>query len=291
MSRDLDSIARRAAADLNAAVERAELTSSVPTASPSHRVAWVLRPAWVVAAVLFLGSAVGVAMMLTPDSSSATSTPTTLTTVVSPTTSPTTTPTTAPPTTVAPVVVPPPTEPVDTTPPSLEITSPEDGAVLTEKRVAFTGTTEPGAKVFAGRWEAEVARDGSWRLVLVLSEGANRARFVARDAAGNETEASIVVHYAPPTTTTRPELTEFSAFATFGSCAETPPYDVYYGTGEPGSTVFVTSNYGSGSVDVGEDGNWEVKVFFETAPPGTKFAVKASDEYGRKKTLEFIYTP
>ncbi|MGA7282060.1 MAG: hypothetical protein WBZ40_09775, partial [Acidimicrobiia bacterium] len=84
---------------------------------------------------------------------------------------------------------------------------------------------------------------------------------------------------------------EFSAHASYGSCSTTPPFDVYYGTGEPGSLVQITSEYGSGSVEVGENGQWEKKVFFETAPADTTFVVHVSDSYGREANFEFIYTP
>jgi hypothetical protein len=293
MRPDLDTRARMAAAGLRSAVDRAELTS-MPPQERFRGSTWVFRPAWVMAAVLFVGAAIGVAMVLEPSESAPTTVPTTTTPSTTTTLASTTTVPSLP---VVPGAVPPSTTvSVDTTPPPLEITSPEDGATVAERTVVFSGTTEPGASVFAGRWQADVSGDGSWSIALVLSEGANRARFVARDAAGNETEAAITVHYVPTTTTTKPQNTEpelanFTAFAKFGSCSETPPYDIYYGTGQPGSRVFVSSEYGSGSVKVADSGEWEVKVFFETAPIGKSFVVKVHDEFGRKKTLDFVYTP
>jgi hypothetical protein len=253
---------------------------------------------------LVIGSAIGVALVL-----DASPTPTDMTEPVAPTTA--TTPTVAttvpyvPPTTSVGVtpVAPPTTAAADSVPPSLVITYPSEGSTVDEKMIIFTGTTEPGARVFAGRYEAEVATSGEWHILLVLSEGANLARFTAQDAAGNETSASVTVIYAAPApvttttpksetpTTAKEDLAEFSANATFGSCAETPPFDVYHGTGQPGSTVFVTSEHGSGSVEVGPEGHWQVEVTFATAPAGVVFPVKVSDEFGRKVTLEFVYTP
>jgi len=300
MSRDLDARARRAAANLKAAVEVAALTSTSP-ATPIRRrpLVAVLRPVLIVA-LLAIGSAVGVAVVT--DSSPppivvppATTTTTTTTTTVAPTAA------AEPATTTSLHVVP--VAPASTTttvapdlePPPLEITSPEDGAHLEEKTVTFEGATEPGARVFTGKYEADVDSSGQWRIVLILNEGSNVARFVARDSAGNESEASVTVHYVvetPTTTTTiEKELAEFTAEATFGSCSETPPYDVYYGTGEPDSIVEITSEYGSGSVEVGAEGNWEKKVVFETAPTGEPFVVLVADGYGRSAEFEFIYTP
>lgn len=294
MSRDLDARGRNAASGLKSAVQAAELTSTAPVPVRARRpLVAVLRPA-IVLALLLVGAAVGVAVVRDssppattvpavvpssvgePAESLAEPEPVTPTTAYVPPT------TTAPPTTVAP----------DTEAPHLEITSPEDGATLEKEAVTFEGITEPGARVFSGRWEAEVSESGEWHIVLILSEGANTARFTAKDASGNESEASITVHYAPKTTTTTvKELAEFKAYATFGSCAETPPYDIYHGKGEPGSMVFITSEYGSGSVEVNAEGHWEKKVIFESAPENETFVVTVSDEFGRSKQFEFIHEP
>lgn len=300
MSHDLDTRARRAATNLNTAVSDAELKSVAPgTPKPRRPLVAVLRPA-VLVALLAIGSAVGMAVVLDSSPASTTVPPAPTTTIVPPSTV-ATEPT--PPATIAVVPVPVPVPVATTTtvvadvePPPLTITSPEDGAHLDETTVTFAGTTEPEARVFAGKYEADVDSTGKWQIVLIIGEGSTVARFVARDQAGNESHASVTVYYVMPTTTTtivekEKEIAEFTAHSTFGSCSETPPYDVYYGTGEPGSLVQVTSEFGSGSVEVGEEGNWEVKVFFEEAPPAEGFLVTVSDEFGRKAKFEFIYTP
>ncbi|MGB7859233.1 MAG: hypothetical protein WBM90_01920 [Acidimicrobiia bacterium] len=302
MRNDLDTRARRASANLKEAVSTAELRS-VPPGTASRRLPIAaLRPIWIVA-LLLIGSAVGVAMVLesspTPTTLAPVTTlalvPTTASEVVPSTIAQESTPTTAAAVPVAPVST---TVVLDTEPPLLTITSPEDGAEKKEKTITFAGLTEPGARVFAGRYEADVDSSGNWHIVLVLSEGANVARFVAHDQAGNESKAEVTVFYVietvktePTTPTTEKKIAEFSANATFGSCSETPPYDVYFGTGEPGTLVEISSEYGSGSVEVGAEGQWEKKVHFETAPPGEPFVVHISDEFGRQKQLEFIYTP
>lgn len=300
MSRDLDTRARQAAAGLKAAVSEAELTSVPPTRTTGRSaLITVLRPAWIIA-LLLIGSAVGVAMVLDSSPTPTTAPPVTNTTVVSTTAVPSTTPpsTEAPPTTAAAVVPVAPTSttaPADIEPPILEITAPENGATFDEEKLTFSGITEPGARVFAGPYEADVEPSGEWHIVLILSKGKNVASFVARDAAGNESEASVTVFYVvepETTTTTEKELAEFSANFTFGSCSETPPYDVYYGTGEPGSWIEISSEYGSAEVVVAENGEWETdKVFFEGAPADEPFGVRISDQYGRVKELQFVYKP
>jgi hypothetical protein len=292
MVTDLDTRARRAATAIHAAVEGAE--PRLLHQRPDRR----LRAVWVLAALL-IGSAVGLALTGEQSRPSEPSVSTS-TTETAPATTMASTTTTARP--VAPVS--PATTPAalpDNIPPPLVITYPADGSETSEKVIEFAGTTEPGASVRSGPYQAEVDGSGVWRLVLVLSEGWNTARFTAQDHAGNESEATVTVRYSPveastttepPTTTTEEkQLAAFEAYATFGSCAEEPPYDVYYGRGQPGSTVVVKSEYGGGETLVNQEGDWELKVFFEGMTPGQTIVVKARDEFGREKLLEFTFQP
>ncbi len=205
----------------------------------------------------------------------------------------------------------------DVTPPLLEVTSPAAGARVDTSAVRFGGLTEPGATVAAGKYAADVAADGSWSIVLVLNPGGNIARFSAFDAAGNEASASLQLFYDPPpetgggeappsttqpppeepaptTTTTHPPEeepprdVEFSAHQTYGSCEETPPYDVFYGTAEPGATITITSAYGGGSTTANEDGAWEKHVTFPEAPYAVVFAVTVADTAGNSRVFEFV---
>lgn len=97
------------------------------------------------------------------------------------------------------------TQPKDTTPPDLHITSPSDGAKVEDRVVTFKGTSEPGAKVYSGPYDAVVDGDGNWTLKLVISSEGSNAKFTAEDKAGNTVTKSVLVTYSPPpsTTTTR----------------------------------------------------------------------------------------
>ncbi len=195
-------------------------------------------------------------------------------------------------------------EPADTTPPGLVILHPVEGQVFETKEVVFEGTTEPGARVFAGSYEADVNDDGIWRIVLFLSPRGNHATLKARDAAGNISEASVSVFYeATPVEEPKdepqeeeqpkeePEATwEFNAYQVYGEGSESPPYDVFYGHGKPGTVIFVKSEYGSGETVVNDNGEWEIKVFFEGAPVGKGILVKVKDEFGNYQTFEFTHT-
>jgi Glucodextranase, domain B len=134
-----------------------------------------------------------------------------------------------PATTVAtsPTITVPPTTIADTTPPTLSIISPEPEAHVETEVVTFRGTTEPGASVVAAsKFDADVDAAGNWSIDLVLAPGKNAASFTATDAAGNQARASIVVWFDVSEEPKEVPVEDFTAYATFGSCSETPPYDV-----------------------------------------------------------------
>jgi hypothetical protein len=66
------------------------------------------------------------------------------------------------------------------------------------------------------------------------------------------------------------------------------PSTVFYGAGEPGSVVVVTSEFAETSAVVGDDGRFEVKVQFDERPPaGVEFPILVTVD-GR--TYEFFFT-
>jgi hypothetical protein len=105
--------------------------------------------------------------------------------------------------------------PKDTTPPDLVITSPSDGATVEDRVVTFKGTSEPGASVYSGPYEANTDADGNWSIKLVVSTEGSNAKITAEDDAGNAVTKSILVTYEPPapvtTTTTAPSPPTTSA--------------------------------------------------------------------------------
>lgn len=193
----------------------------------------------------------------------------------------------------------------DAVPPDLTIVSPRNGIHVDSARVRIDGITEIGATVATEDGaRVDVDHEGRWSHVADLELGENSVSFTAKDAAGNQAQASIlIVLNARPTTTTttkaRPKDTttttkarswEFTAHNTYGVCAEDPPYDVFYGTGTPGTMITVSSEHGGGAAEVREDGSWEIQVFFPEAPFDEQFLVKVSDQAGAKKHFEFTRT-
>jgi hypothetical protein len=186
----------------------------------------------------------------------------------------------------------------DATAPHLVILHPVDGQVFKQKDVVFQGRTEPGAKVFAGKWEADVDAEGNWRIVLFLSPGGNKATFKAVDAAGNAASASVSVTFDAPVKDSDPKDNkkddksswQFSANQVHGQCSEDPAYDIFHGTGKPGSMIMVLSDFGQATTKINDKGKWEVKVFFESAPLDKTFLVKVKDDYGNYSKFQFTRT-
>lgn len=92
--------------------------------------------------------------------------------------------------------------PSDTAPPALAVTSHSDGDEVHSSYIVFSGTSEPGAYVRSGPFDADTNDDGTWSIGLVMIDGANRAIFTAIDAAGNTTEVRLTIYYAKPKPTT-----------------------------------------------------------------------------------------
>ncbi len=171
----------------------------------------------------------------------------------------------------------------DETAPEIVIIEPVDGTVFNEKTITFRGETEPGTKVFGGKYEADVDSEGRWAIKLVLSPGENHATFKAIDAAGNIGKASVLVIYKP--IEKEPVDRKFSANQKFGK--NTEPYDKFWGAGIAGSVVTARSEFGFAKTEVNHEGEWYLKVWFEGAPVGVTFPVKISDEFGHTKVFEF----
>ena len=173
-------------------------------------------------------------------------------------------------------------------PPELVILYPEDGAKVDGEKLVFEGETTPGARVFAGPWEADVKEDGSWRIVLVLEPGTQTAKFHAESDGGEAVAKVTVTRLVPEEPKDEYELV---AHQVYGSCEEPVPYDVFWGETAPGAYVLVWSEYGSAETYANDKGEFEVRVDFPNAPYGQAFQVKVKS-IDQKRYFEFVsYSP
>jgi len=204
------------------------------------------------------------------------------------------------PATIATTTVPPTT--IDVTPPVLSITSPGEGEVFARKVVTLTGQTEPGAKLRLGELAVDAGGDGAFAFELTLVPGANWLAVRASDAAGNVAEAGVTVTYNPPppptskpATTTTAKSTEQSYAFTMNQkwykCETTPPFEEFYGTAAPGSTITIASPHGGGSATADAKGKWYAKVVFPTAPKNVYFEGTVSSPQGTKPFKFKYYVP
>lgn len=87
----------------------------------------------------------------------------------------------------------------DTTPPALEITSPENGATITglENKIILEGRTEEGAIIYVNNRLVVVGPEGDFDYQYPLEEGENTLTIIAQDKAGNQTEKELKINYSP----------------------------------------------------------------------------------------------
>ena len=82
------------------------------------------------------------------------------------------------------------------------------------------------------------------------------------------------------------DVYEFVAHQKYGMNVE--PFDVFYGKGKPGTTVWVGSEYGDAKTEINKEGHWEVKVRFEGAPVGEEFRVVVESSTDDRVVFGFI---
>lgn len=184
----------------------------------------------------------------------------------------------------APPVEEPKEEPADTTPPKLAVTSPADGAHFGEKKLTYSGVTEPGARVFAGEWEADVLENGEWHIILVLSPGKNITTFTATDPAGNRTKATVTAYLDTADVVDQP----FTAHQKYGTHSE--PWEKFYGTAAPGTKIALISRSGNASM-VTEGREWYLKLHFEGLSGATTVPIVLEASNGKRIEFTFNYRP
>lgn len=127
-----------------------------------------------------------------------------------------------------------------------------------------------------------------------------------RGTGGNElapvppTAPPVTTTKAPTTTkvptTTKPvatttTLVRFTMVQKWKTSSATPPFEELSGTADPGTTITVTSAYGSGTTTVDPAGKWAIRVEFPTAPVGTAFTGRVRTATQGSKAFTFTRLP
>jgi hypothetical protein len=88
----------------------------------------------------------------------------------------------------------------DTDAPELTIDSPSDGADFygeTRRTITVNGSCDPNSEVKVNQYSVVVSSTGLYSTTVRLEEGNNEIKVVAIDNAGNQTEQTVKVNYAP----------------------------------------------------------------------------------------------
>lgn len=88
---------------------------------------------------------------------------------------------------------------LDTTPPALEIISPESGTTITglDSQIEIKGKTEEKVKLSINERLVIIESEGNFNYQYSLKEGENVFKLVAQDEASNETEKELIINYSP----------------------------------------------------------------------------------------------
>jgi hypothetical protein len=150
----------------------------------------------------------------------------------------------------------------------------------------FFGTAPPGTKIIItseyGSADGYASDKGEFSIKVHFYDAPYGEPFpVTVTAAGRE--------FGFEFTSWAPSLDdlEFTANQKYGSSDANPPYDKFFGTAPPGTSITITSEYGSADGYASEYGEYYIKVHFYDAPYGEPFAVLVSDG---EQTFEFSFT-
>ncbi|MFP2934636.1 Ig-like domain-containing protein, partial [Pyxidicoccus sp. 3LG] len=173
---------------------------------------------------------------------------------------------------------------------SVDITTPADGAVVTNPVVTYTGTAEPGATVTVvvdGQQVGVVtaAGDGSWSVPssATLTDGPHTVTATADDGQGN---TATDTHTFTVDTQTSVSITTPAEGAVL-----TNPVVTYSGTAEPGATVtVVVDGQQLGVVTADVNGNWSVPSSATLVDGSHTVTATAQDTQGNTATDTNTFT-
>lgn len=83
-------------------------------------------------------------------------------------------------------------------PPELEITTPQNEAVVTAEQVTIEGRTEPGGLILVDTLQANVNPDGTFTYALTLRPGLNQITIQAENRIKKQTTRVLSLLYQPP---------------------------------------------------------------------------------------------
>ena len=135
-----------------------------------------------------------------------------------------------------------------------------------EPYALFSGVAAPGTIVTAtseyGAADLVVAESGEWVLKLFIHEPPPGVEFPIVLTVGDQVFSFGFTSLWDPTDV------DITAHQAFGLSDDPHPFAKYYGTAPPGTPVTAVSDFGSADGTAGEEGHWELGIWFEGAPTG-----------------------
>ena len=143
----------------------------------------------------------------------------------------------------------------------------------------YWGTAKPGAEVHIGseygRGTTAANDDGKWEIrVEFPTAPCNEPFRVAAESGDHRKEFKM---------TRACRVHEFTAHQRYEVVDGWPVVNYYWGTAKPGAEVHIGSEYGRGTTAANDDGKWEIRVEFPTAPCNEPFRVAAESGDHRKE--------
>lgn len=145
----------------------------------------------------------------------------------------------------------------------------------------FYGTGPAGTRILArseyGSADTVIGSNGEWYLRVWFDPPKGKAFpvRVTNSLGFDKTYEFVWVGY------------EFTVNQKFGDNDQ--PWEKFWGTGEPGTVITFSSEYGGAHTTIGEGGEWQVAIEFPNAPSGKWFPISMTTSTGITKTFEFVY--
>lgn len=164
-----------------------------------------------------------------------------------------------------------------------------DAATPYEK---FFGTAPPGTVIVAtsayGTADAVAGEHGEWYLKLWFEGQPANEAFPISVTVGEESFDFSFTWYQEAGATFELNVAQEGT-----SSSSASPYTRFVGTAPVGTHVLATSQYGSADLEVGESGEFSLKVWFSGAPAGVKFPITLKIDGETFGTYYFTsnYTP
>lgn len=152
----------------------------------------------------------------------------------------------------------------------------------------FYGTGSPGMKITAsspyGSNSTVIGKAGEWTLGVDFASEPGTTFGVTVSTSTGWMKQYTFSHLGEP----KPVTSDWTVNHMYVENHE--PYTKFYGTGPVGTRIVASSEFGSSETEVGKNGEWYLKVWFDLST-ATTVDVRVTNSLGFDKTYVFTYKP